>query len=212
MSTPVAGRRRTGVEPTNAMPVTAGNTSEGDRFLYLRAVNGDTEAFGKLVERHQRRVWLVCRQYLGTDDADGAAQDTFVKAWRSLASFDGRSAFATWLTRIAINTCLDALRARKRRGPRVDMTGDPDGMPVLDRVPDDRADPERRASVRELVGHLRRAEGTLSVRQREVFRLRFYAEMELAEIAEALGVHVGTVKTQLHRAVHRVRESLEVMR
>lgn len=179
--------------------------------MYLRAVNGDAAAFEELVTRHQRRVWVVCRQYLGGDEADGAAQDTFVKAWRSLGSFDGRAAFSTWLTRIAINTCLDVLRGRKRQGRRIEEPDEADGTPVLDRIADERADPERRASLRQMLVQLRRAESGLSSRQREVFRLRFYAEMELAEIADALGVHVGTVKTQLHRAVHRVREMLEVV-
>ena len=157
------------------------------------------------MRRHQQRIWLVCRQYLGADDADVAAQDAFVKAWTALASFDGRAAFTTWLTRIAINTCLDRLRRRRRRR-RLD-DGD-DEADVLERLPDRASGPEARSMQRQAVARLARLEETLSPRQREVFRLRFYAEMDLDSIAGSLGVHVGTVKTQLHRAVHRLRREL----
>ena len=182
--------------------------SEPDTTLVLLACNGDKEAFGELVGRHQRRVWLVCRQYLGVDEADAATQDTLIKAYSSLSSFDGRAAFTTWLTRIAINTCLDELRRRRREGPRVAAGGDDDGEERLERLPDDGSGPEDRAIERQAVVRLAVCEERLPDRQREIFRLRFYAEMELEEIADALHVHIGTVKTQLHRAVHRVRREL----
>jgi len=160
------------------------------------------------VGRHQRRVWLVCRQYLGVDEADAATQDTLIKAYSSLSSFDGRAAFTTWLTRIAINTCLDELRKRRREGLRAVEADDADGDGHLERLPDDESGPENRAMERQAVSRLAACEERLPDRQREIFRLRFYAEMELEEIALALDVHVGTVKTQLHRAVHRVRREL----
>lgn len=180
---------------------------EDDEALVLRARNGDHEAFGELVNRHQRRLWMVCRQYLGVDEADTAAQDSLVKAFTGIADFDGRAAFSTWLTRIAINTCLDELRRRRRLKPAAEEPND-DGDGPLVRVPDERAGPEDRSINRQTVAMLERLEAGLPAQQRQVFRLRFYAEMGLEEIAEALGVHVGTVKTQLHRAVHRLRQEL----
>ncbi len=173
----------------------------------MRARNGDREAFSELVVRHQQRVWRVCRQYIGVDEADATAQDTLVKAYTNLASFDGRSAFTTWLTRIAINTSLDELRRRRREGPKIDVDDD-EGRDVLVEVADDAVGPEDRTMQRQAVKRLVRLEEGLPDRQREIFRLRFYAELELDEIAAALGVHVGTVKTQLHRAVHRLRAEL----
>jgi RNA polymerase sigma-70 factor (ECF subfamily) len=178
----------------------------------MRARNGDREAFGELVSRHQRRLWLVCRQYLGPDDADGAAQDSLVKAYTSLSSFDGRAAFTTWLTRIAINTCLDQLRRRRREGFRIEESPEDEGDGPVVGVPDERADPEARAMQRQAVARLAALESGLPERQREIFRLRFYAEMELEEIADVLDVHVGTIKTQLHRAVHRMRRELGELR
>jgi RNA polymerase sigma-70 factor (ECF subfamily) len=182
--------------------------SQSEDRLVLRARNGDREAFGALVSRHQRRVWLVCRQYLEPEDADNASQDVFVKAFTGLASFDGRAALTTWLTRIAINTCLDELRRRRREGVLASSSDQGDGEDVLGWVPDLRVGPEARAIQRDAVSRLAECERALPDRQRQVFRLRFFAEMELEQIAEALGVHVGTVKTQLHRAVRRLRDEL----
>ena len=182
--------------------------SESDDALVMRARNGDREAFSELVVRHQQRVWRVCRQYVGADDADSAAQDTLVKAYTNLESFDGRSAFTTWLTRIAINTSLDELRRRRREGLKVDVGDDEEGYDILAGVADDTAGPLDRTIQRQAVERLAVLERGLPDRQREIFRLRFYAELELEEIAGALDVHVGTIKTQLHRAVHRLRAEL----
>src|ERR1700733_10624108 len=87
---------------------------EADPDLDL-ARQGDREAFGRLVRRHQRRVYAATLHILGNhSDADGAAQDAFVRAYRGLATFDGRADFFTWLYRIAVNTALNALRSGKR--------------------------------------------------------------------------------------------------
>jgi RNA polymerase sigma-70 factor (ECF subfamily) len=186
--------------------------SQADDALVLRAQNGDHDAFGELVNRHQRRVWMVCRQYVGVAEADAAAQDSLVKAFTRIGDFDRRAAFSTWLTRIAINTCLDELR-RRRREAVVDDDGDGEDEPtLLEKVPDGGASPEARSVQKQAVASLAACEEKLPPRQREIFRLRFYAEMELEEIAMALDVHVGTVKTQLHRAVHRLREELGAYR
>lgn len=193
------------------MTPTSDEPSRDDEgMLVMLARGGDHDAFDELVRRHQRRLWHVCRQYLGPADADGAVQRSLIKAYTALGSFDGRAAFSTWTTRIAINTCLDELRRRRRAGQWVDEATDDDGdgEDRLARMPDDGADPEERTMQRQAVARLARAEHGLSERQREIFRLRFYAELELDEIAGALGVHVGTVKTQLHRAVHRLRREL----
>ncbi len=186
--------------------------SQADDALVLRAQNGDHDAFGELVTRHQRRVWMVCRQYVGQDEADAAAQDSLVKAFTKIDDFDRQAAFSTWLTRIAINTCLDELRRRRRATLVADEPEDGEGAGILEQVPDDQAGPEARSMQRQAVASLEAGEDSLPPRQREIFRLRFYAEMELVEIATVLGVHVGTVKTQLHRAVHRLRKELGAYR
>ena len=178
----------------------------------MRARNGDRDAFGELVNRHQRRVWMVCRQYVGVGEADAAAQESLVKAFTRIGDFDRLAAFSTWLTRIAINTCLDELR-RRRREAVVDEESEGNEEPnLLDRVPDNDVGPEGRSMQKQAVASLAVHEEDLPPRQREIFRLRFYAEMELEEIATVLNVHVGTVKTQLHRAVHKLRQELGAYR
>ena len=194
------------------MDPTRTDLSQADDTLVMRAQDGDHDAFGELVNRHQRRVWMVCRQYVGATEADAAAQDSLIKAFTGIGDFDRRAAFSTWLTRIAINTCLDELR-RRRREAVVDEDPDGDHEPSpLERVEDGDVGPEVRVMQRQAVASLEAREERLPPRQREIFRLRFYAEMELEEIASALDVHVGTVKTQLHRAVRRLREELGAYR
>lgn len=190
------------------MPPTRSADAGADLSLVDLARRGDRAAFGELVRLHQRRVYSVCRQYLGPDEADAATQDVFVKVYSRLRSFDGRSAFSTWITRIAINTCLDRLRRLKREGARVVAEEDEDTADPLEHLPDGAADPEALLMQRQALERLGQCEGRLPAQQREVFRLRFYAELPLDEIADAIGVSVGTVKTQLHRAVHRVRQEL----
>jgi RNA polymerase sigma-70 factor (ECF subfamily) len=212
MSTEKALERRRSVLRAKAMDPSRTDLSQADDALVLRAQNGNHDAFGELVNRHQRRVWMVCRQYVGVGEADAAAQDSLVKAFTRIGDFDRRAAFSTWLTRIAINTCLDELR-RRRREAVVDEGPDGDDEPnPHDRVPDGDVGPEGRSMQKQAVASLAAQEEKLPPRQREIFRLRFYAEMELEEIATALDVHVGTIKTQLHRAVHKLREDLGAYR
>lgn len=192
-------------------PPATDSPSQLDETLLNRSRQGDRDAFGELVTAHQRRIWRVCRQYVGPDDADTATQETFVKAYTRLGAFDGRAAFTTWLTRIAINTCLDMLRRRKREA-LVDESGEDEESGVLDHLSDESADPEAHTMHRQAVQRLRRILAGLPEGQQRVFRMRFHAELELEEIARALDVHVGTVKTQLHRAVHRVRAELGAYR
>ena len=130
--------------------------SVADDALVMRARNGDHEAFGELVTRHQRRVWMVCRQYVGVDEADEVAQDSLVKAFTGIRKFDGRAAFSTWLTRIAINTCLDRLRRRRRAGMVDEPVDEDDGRGVLEKVADDKAGPEDRTMQQQATGIARR--------------------------------------------------------
>lgn len=212
MSTPDDADRQRDVLRAKAMDPSRADLSQADDALVLRAQNGDHDAFGELVNRHQRRVWMVCRQYVGATEADSVAQDSLVKAFTKISEFDRRAAFSTWLTRIAINTCLDELRRRRRQAVVDEEIDGDEKHGILDLVADDEAGPEARSMQRQAVATLAAREKELPPRQREIFRLRFYAEMELDEIASALDVHVGTVKTQLHRAVHRLREELGAFR
>ena len=184
---------------------------------------GDREAFRILVERESPSVVRACHRILGDlHDAEDAAQEAFVIAYRSLAGWRGDGSFGAWLGRIAVR---NAIRRAKSRKPvaRIDPT-DPerllgsaaDGGPGGDRASLAAAalgltgatDPALIALRSERADDLRRAIAQLDDPYRETVMLRFYAELSLAEIAAETDRPLGTVKTHLFRGLARLRTSL----
>jgi len=186
---------------------------EDDGALVERARAGDRDAAAALLLRHELAVHRACAHLLPRgDDVDGAAQETLTRALRSLARYNGSGSFAGWLVSIAVNLCRDRLR-RHRLVPFVPLEpADEDGGGPLAVVASTEPSPERVAMARQAVARVRAAAAKLPERQREVFALRFHVGLELAAIAEALDVDVGTVKTHLHRALQRVRQAAEEAR
>jgi len=175
-----------------------------------RLAQGERELLEPLMQRHHRRIYRIALAYLrDADEALDAVQETFVKAYRGAARWDPGSEVGPWLTRIAVNHCIDVYR----RGRRVGAVADPLAETDHDaRAADQAPSPERRVLGRELAERIARALRSLPPQQRAVFVLRHYDEMSLPEIATSLGLSVGTVKSSLHRAVHRLRERLEGLR
>jgi RNA polymerase sigma-70 factor (ECF subfamily) len=158
----------------------------------------------------QRRIFLLCQRRLSdADEADSAVQDTFFKAYQSLEkqSCDVDDP-ARWLTRIAVNTCLDRLRSkrwlfwRKRPGPEDEAT-------ILALAASREPDAEDRVFALEIGRRLAAGLACLSNRQRAVFTLRHYEDRSLDEIARILELDVGTVKAHLNRAVVKLRKELQ---
>lgn len=179
--------------------------------LVRRAREGDRDAAEDLLLRHELLVFRVCAHLLPSgEDVESAVQETFLRALRSLDRFSGGTQFASWLVAIATNLCRDRLR-RRRLVPFLPLEHDDedDGSGPIAVLASSSPDPERAAIARQAVGRVRREVDRLPQRQREVFALRFFAGLALEEIAAALTVDVGTVKTHLHRAVHRVRAVVE---
>jgi len=177
-----------------------------------RLARGDREALGPLMERHHRRLYRLALSYLrDADEALDAVQEVFVKAYQSAARWDGGSEVGPWLTRIAINHSIDRYRRGRRRQaaetPLDDEGGDRDV-----RLTNADPSPERQVLGREVGERIASVLRSLPERQRAVFVLRHYDEMALEEIARALDMSLGTVKSSLHRAVHRMRERLEGLR
>ena len=169
-----------------------------------------TREFGTWMVSEQKRVFLLCRRMLqDTGEADSATQDTFLKAWQALNQPDSKSLDdpGKWLTRIAVNTCLDRLRSRRwqlwRRRPQPE-----DEAAILQLVQATDPNAEDQAFARQIRHRLEGAVGKLSLRQRAVFSLRHYEDRSLAEIAEILNLDVGTVKVHLFRAMEKLREEL----
>jgi len=185
--------------------------------LVRAARSGDREAFGQLVELHQRAVTRLAYRILGErDDADGAAQDAFVKAWRSLGRFREECPFDAWLSRIVVNQCHDRLKRARRRVMETPLDLDvaaPSGGVAnpLDQPVDFAADPEARCVGREIGRKIAEQVGTLPDMQRDVFALRYYEDRPLAEIAALFRVSIGTVKIHLFRATRRIRKAVEIL-
>ncbi|MGC2193847.1 MAG: sigma-70 family RNA polymerase sigma factor [Terriglobales bacterium] len=172
------------------------------------------EEFDALVRRHQRRVHRFLLTLLrDPEEADNLTQECFLRAYQNLSSFRGESSLETWLLRIAANLARDHARNRKagfwKRFLGLDH-GHEDGTAehVRSRTPS----PEQILLAREDVRAVWEVASQLSRQQRAVFLLRFVEEMELNEIASALGLQVGSVKTHLFRAVQTVRSRLRDLR
>ncbi|MGQ9915856.1 MAG: RNA polymerase sigma factor [Bryobacteraceae bacterium] len=158
----------------------------------------------------QARIFRLCLRMLGdSDEAGSATQDVFLKAYqaweRTAAELDDPS---RWVTRIAINTCLDRLRSRRWQFWRRRPDG-PDEELILAMTPAREPDGEAQVFAREIGKRLAEALERLSPRQRAVFTLRHFENCPLEEIAGQLGLDVGTVKAHLARAVSRLREELK---
>jgi len=156
-----------------------------DRFL-----TGDTAAFTALVHRHERRVYNLAYRMLGREeDARDATQDAFLSALRKLSSFRGQAAFTTWMHRVTVNACYDILRRRQREPlpgePRDEAATTPVGP-----------DPGSAVSI---AIDVQRALLGVPEEFRAVLVLHDAMDMAYEDVAEALGIPVGTVKSRLHR-------------
>jgi RNA polymerase sigma factor (sigma-70 family) len=181
-----------------------------DRDLMARLTAGDRDALDPLMERHHRRLYRIALGYLRDADlALDVVQETFVKAFQNASRWDTRSEVAPWLARIAVNQSIDQYRKVRRRRTAEEPLAEGDHSTTLT-VED--ASPDALVLGREIGERIRTALDVLPERQRAVFVLRHCEEMTLEEIAESLEMNLGTVKSALHRAVRRLRDTLEGVR
>jgi RNA polymerase sigma-70 factor (ECF subfamily) len=170
-------------------------TDDDDVALVSRAQSGEAAAMNTLLERHYGRVHAVCRRMSGSAaDADDATQETLIRIVRGIGSFDGRSSFATWAYRVATNTSLDELRKRRRRPQPHAVRGESDQAPE---VVDARAERDVTAPADRLA--LDAAVASLPEEFRAPLVLRDVVDLDYAEIAEALQIPLGTVKSRIAR-------------
>jgi RNA polymerase sigma-70 factor (ECF subfamily) len=172
-----------------------------------RLAAGDREALAPLVERHHRRLYRIALAYLRQpDDALDVVQEVFVKAFRAAPKWDGSAEAGPWLARITVNLSIDRWRRTRRRAQTFTPLADGDHVASL---ADAGPSPDRRVERREAGERLAGALRVLPERQRAVVVLRHYQDMSLEEIARALDMSLGTVKSSLHRALSRMRAALE---
>jgi RNA polymerase sigma-70 factor (ECF subfamily) len=171
---------------------------------------GQLRDFSAWMATEQRRVFLLCQRLLrDADEADSATQDVFLKAYHALRKEDAKTLDdpARWVTRIAVNTCLDRLRSKKwkfwRRRP-----SQQDEETILRVASSSRPEAEDHYFAGQIQGRLEAALERLSPRQRAAFTLRHYDDLSLEEIGSLLDLDIGTVKAHMHRAVVKLRHEL----
>lgn len=175
-----------------------------------KAAAGSAEAFEQLVLKYQTAVYNLCLRMTGDpEDAADMTQESFLKAWRNLESFQGNSAFSTWLYRLASNTCLDHLRSVKRKPQLSLVMEDEDGETQALDVPDSAPSPEEQVIALDEQSRLNDALQALDEDQRQILILRAVNGLSYTEIAEALHLKEGTVKSRLARARDQLRKKLQ---
>jgi RNA polymerase sigma-70 factor, ECF subfamily len=194
-----------------AKPGESRTAADDERLLVRRAQQGDADAYEALVRTHQRRVLGVVGGILrGSEDVEDVAQQALAKAYFSIRRFDLRSAFGTWLYKIAVNECWDYLRKKKVRRLVYEADLSEEQVRKLDAIPEhgfgdsrSREDAGRRVEQRQL---LERLMGELEKKDQVMLVLKEVEGFSVAEIGEVLGLNVDTVKVRLFRARGRLVE------
>jgi RNA polymerase sigma-70 factor (ECF subfamily) len=182
-----------------------------DEQLINMSVKGDASAFGVLVERYQNKAYAISVKIVQNhDDALDCVQDSFIKAFRSLSTFNFQSSFNTWLYRIVTNTSLDLLRKNKKYQSNIPiekpLSGDDDDDYFI-QIEDQKADVENIAVSNQTVIAVREAISQLSEDLKKVILLFEIEQFSLIEVSKILNIPVGTVKSRLFRA----REKLAIL-
>lgn len=176
-----------------------------EKDLVRRAQEGDSGAFGELVEVHQVFAYNVAlRAVDNSQDAEDLVQEAFVRAWRSLASFRVEARFRTWLYRIVINLCYSRLPQLRR--DVTDLDGPNCQIALPDRSPG--GDPEARLEEKQLLVSLQAEIKRLPGQYQILLLLRHHQGCSYAEIAEIMDLPLGTVKTGIHRARKKLKEAV----
>ena len=185
-------------------------TALSDEALIIKARQGDRDAFGVLVSRYQAQAILIAQSVLrNLELAKDASQNAFTKAYFGLGRFRGDAKFKTWLFKIVVNEAKDTYRKEKARGlfqfwsgPATEEEG-PES--VLEIVPSGGESPRDAYEAQEVKERLERAIYSLPERERDVFILRYLNGLAISEVAETLGIAIGTVKAHLAQGAVKLK-------
>lgn len=185
--------------------------NDADAGLVARCKGNDLTAFDEIVERYQHKIYRYVKRLVGNEtDAEDITQEVFLKALNSLHGFREESTLQTWLFRIATNLCRDTIRRRQREKgwlPLWRSTDSEEEEGAID-LPDTREEPERLLLQEELSKVLHEAIDRLPIAMRQVIVLHDIESLSYEEVAQSLGVPVGTVKSRLFHARARLRDAL----
>jgi RNA polymerase sigma-70 factor (ECF subfamily) len=180
-------------------------TAQSD--LVARAREGDAKAIEQLLRSLRQRAMAAALRVLhNPDDAEDAVQDAFLKIWRSLPSFEGRSSFQTWVHRIVVNASLDLVRRQAARAETSEHTDQHEDADVIE-LGDDET-PESELAKREIGVLVRQAVATLPATHRQILELREFQDCSYQEMAEIIHCPIGTIMSRLHIARGRLAEDL----
>lgn len=184
----------------------AGGRGPSDAELVLRCQRGEAQAFNDLVSRHQDKIYNIILRFCGNaEDARDVSQRAFINAYRKIGEFKGDSAFATWLYRIAFNQAVSFKREGKRR--ERSLTPRREDEPVLE--PADDRSPTEGLESDETRKKVRQALALLDEGDRQVILLKDIQGCSYDEIAAALEIPKGTVRSRLHRARLELKAKLK---
>lgn len=180
-----------------------------DAMLVASVLNGDAKAFAELVARHQGRIVNVIYRVVGNRDvAVELAQDTFLKVYRGLASYNRSLKFSTWINRIALNCAIDHLRRVKNAPDSSSGVAEITNAPQQTNLA---VDPLQDLVTQERNRLVHSGLQQLPIGYRVPLLLRFHQELSHAEIADLLGISVNSLKVRIHRGLNRLRELIAAM-
>jgi RNA polymerase sigma-70 factor (ECF subfamily) len=179
-----------------------------DEQLVEQAVNENSEAFGEIVKRWERKIFALCFGMLAREDeARDAAQETFVSAYKSLKNFRGEAKVSSWLHRIAVNQCLTVKRRAKTRSES--FLDDENNTEEKVFVAPSRLSPLRTTEQNERLKIIRQAVASLPGDLRQIVVMKEFEEMTFQEISDALDLPLSTIKSRLYTALKQLRMKLE---
>ncbi|CUU06604.1 RNA polymerase sigma-70 factor, ECF subfamily [Candidatus Thermokryptus mobilis] len=176
--------------------------NKSDIELVNEFKNGNTSAFDEIVKRYQRKVYTLARRILGNhEDADDIAQEVFIKLFYSLSDFKGESSLFTWIYRITVNECRSFLRKKKiKEFIQIDEVTN---LLKFGQTPD------QELFEREERNLIERAVEKLPTKQRMIFVMRFFEDLDYQEIAKILNKPIGTLKANYFHAVKKIQKFIK---
>ncbi len=183
-------------------------TNLTDEQLVEQAVNENSEAFGEIVKRWERKIFALCFGMLAREDeARDAAQETFISAYKNLKNFRGDARVSSWLHRIAVNQCLTVKRRAKTRSES--FLDDENNTEEKVFVAPSRLSPSRTTEQNERLKIIRQAVYSLPADLRQVVVMKEFEEMTFQEISDTLNLPLSTIKSRLYTALKQLRMKLE---